>query len=226
MFSFSFLPHLPEIMRQYKLYLTFAQYFGFFANKNSYYHPSLDMMVSEQRHIRNSLLFYKPELEKHFKIKFNSKLDSILLSDDRFHNFLPKEYLIYGKSISPENKNELTYFIIQDFVKGTNLNKMDETSLSTPLTKQIIVFLYLILLMDYQAGLIPDTRPKYLIAQIYNWLFRTDNIIVTQNEVKFIDTRWLWDKNSNLIKRGLIIPEMIENLAKGYINFLLDSLEL
>jgi predicted DNA-binding transcriptional regulator len=81
--------------------------------------------------------------------------------------------------------------------------------------------------MDYQTGLLPDTRPKYLISQMYNWLLRTDNIRISEknNDLMFIDTRWLWDRNANFIKRGTIIPEMIENLAKGYINLLLEELE-
>jgi hypothetical protein len=224
LFSFSFTPKLKEVIRQYDLYLKFAQYFGFFDKKGSYFHPNLELMVSAQRHLRNSLLYYKPELEKHFKFKINSKIDSILLSDLRLHNFLPKEYLLYGKSISKENKDQLTYFIVQDYVEGVNLNKLDETALPPEITKQIIVLLYLILLMDYQIGLLPDTRPEFVIIQMYNWLLKTENIIVSDKDVKFIDTRWLWDKNDNFIKRGTIIPEMIENLAKGYINFLLEGL--
>lgn len=226
-FSFTFRPHLKEVLRQYNLYLTFSKYFGYFEKKDSFYHPQIESLLTEQRHIRNSMLYYKPELEKHFNFKINPKIDSILLSENRFHNFLPKEYLLYGPSISTENANNLTYYIIQEFIEGVNLDKLDETNLQPKSTEQIILLLYLILLLDYQKGLLPDTRPKYLISQMYNWLLKTDNIKITKdNDVKFIDTRWLWNRNDNFIKRGLIIPEIIENLAKGYINFLLDSLSI
>jgi hypothetical protein len=225
LFSFSFRPRLKEVLRQYNLYLKFAEYFGFFEKKGDYFHPNINEIHSSQRHLRNSLLYFKPEIEKHFHFKINDKIDSILLSDVRFHNFLPKEYLLYGKSLSPENGAHYTYFIVQDFIAGTNLDKLDETDLPENTTKQLIVLLYLILLMDYQIGLLPDTRPKYVISQMYNWLLKTDNIMISNNDVKFIDTRWLWDKNDNFVKRGLIIPEMIENLAKGYINFLLDNVD-
>jgi hypothetical protein len=227
LFSFTFTPSLDKTLEQYESYLKFIQYFGYFDKKNSYVHPNLDMILDTQRHFRNSLLFYKPELEKHFNFKINSKIDSLLISDLRLHNYLPKEYLLYGKSFSPENKGKLTYFIIQDFIPGKNLNQLDETSLPHRTTKQLIIMLYIILLMDYQTGLLPDTRPKYLISQMYNWLLRTDNIRISEknNDLMFIDTRWLWDRNANFIKRGTIIPEMIENLAKGYINLLLEELE-
>jgi len=223
-FSHSFQPKLKEVLSQYGFYLKFAEYFGYFSEKNEYYHPNLEMIHSAQRHLRNSLLFYKPEVEKHFKFKINPKIDEILLSDSRLHNFLPKEYTLYGKSVSKENEGKLTSFIIQKFVKGRVLTEVDETSLPVATTRELIVLLYLILLMEYQTGLVPDTRPKYLITQAYNWLLRTDNVMICNDGIKFIDTRWLWDEKSNIVKRGIIIPEMIMNLAKGYINFLLDSL--
>jgi len=87
------------------------------------------------------------------------------------------------------------------------------------------LMIYLILLMNYQIHLVPDTRPRYPILQVGNWLTKTDNIIATEDKIKFIDTRWFWDYNSNPIKRGLIIPDMIINLAKSYINVLLNELD-
>jgi len=224
LFSQSFKPTLKGTLDQYRYYLKFVEYFGFFSTPESYFHPNLATIHSVQRHLRNSLLFYKPEIEKHFKFNLNDKIDEILLSDSRLHNFLPKEYLFYGKSISPQNKGRDTSFIVQAFVKGNVIHDVDETNLPIENTRQLILLLYLILLMDYQTGLLPDTRPKYMATQAYDWLLKTENIMLSKDGIKFIDTRWMWDRNTNFVKRGFIIPEMIENLAKGYINFLLDSI--
>lgn len=223
-FSHEFLPDLKETLRQYRDYLKFTEYFGFFSDKNSYHHTNIEGILSNQRHIRNSLLFVKPEIEKYFHFKINPKIDAILLSDSRLHNFLPKEYLLYGKSISKENEGKNTSYIIQEFVKGNVLHDIDQTALPIEVTRELILLLYLILLMDYQTGLLPDTRPKYIVIQAYDWLLETDNVMLSDKGIKFIDTRWMWKKGWNPIRRGIIIPEMIENLAKGYINFLLDSL--
>jgi len=84
---------------------------------------------------------------------------------------------------------------------------------------------YLILLMNYQIHLVPDTRPRYPLLQVNNWLTKTDNIILSKDDIKFIDTRWLWDYNSNIIKRGVVIPDMILNISKSYIVNLLKYVE-
>jgi hypothetical protein len=46
MFQYTFLPTVPEILRQYKAYLKFVQYFGYFSEKNSYHHPNLDLIIN------------------------------------------------------------------------------------------------------------------------------------------------------------------------------------
>lgn len=224
-FSWSYRPKIEEVLKQYGYFLTFIEYFGYFEDKNSFYHPEIDKIHSAQRHLRNSLLYYKPDVEKYFKFKINPKIDEILLSDSRKHNFVIKEYLLYGKSISKENKGNNTSYVVQDFVDGQVLHDIDNTSQPVEITRQLIVLLYLLLLMDCQTGILPDSRPKYFAIQAYDWLLKTDNIMLTKKQgIKFVDTRGFWIKRGNLFRRGIIIPEMMENLAKGYINFLLDSL--
>lgn len=223
-FSYTFLPTIPEILRQYKAYLKFIQYFGYFDKKECYYHPNLDLIINAQRHIRASLSFHREDLEEYYKMKFKGPLDEILKSDLANHNFLPKEYLLIGKGVSNENQNRTTFFIVQEFVKGELLHDLDPKLLSPFIKKQLTLMIYLILLMNYQIHLVPDTRPRYPILQVSNWLTKTDNVIASNDQLKFIDTRWFWDYNSNPIKRGLIIPDMIINLAKSYINVLLNDL--
>jgi hypothetical protein len=222
-FSFTFYPTLKETLRQYKLYLNFIQYFGYFTKDSDYYHPNLEIIKNSQRQIRDSLAYYIPELENFYKIKLNSKLQAILKSKVSKHNFLPKEYLLYGTSLSKQNHGKPTYFIVQEFVEGKLLHDYKEGSISETTDQQLVLLVYLILLMNYQLGLIPDTRPRYPMAQAYNWLTKTDNIMVTKRGVMFIDTRWLWEYKANYIKRGLFIPDLIINLAKDYINYLLEN---
>ena len=225
LFSFTFLPSIKEILRQYKAYLKFVQYFGYFEKKDSYYHPNQDLIFNAQKNIRESLVFYRDELERYYKINLDPKIDEILNSDVKYHNFLPKEYLLVGKSISRENRGKTTYFIVQEYIKGTLMHDNDESALSQETKRQMVLLVYLILLMNYQIHLVPDTRPRYPILQVNNWLTKTDNIIINNNDVKFIDTRWMWDCNSNIIKRGLIIPNMIINISKSYLIDLLNDVE-
>jgi hypothetical protein len=223
-FSFTLLPSIKEILRQYKAYLKFVQYFGYFEKDDSYYHPNKDLIFNAQKNIRDSLVFYRDDLEKHYKIDLGPDIDRILNSEVKYHNFLPKEYLLVGKSISKENRNKTTYFIVQEYVKGTLMHDYDDSTLSPEIRSQLILLVYLILLMNYQIHLVPDTRPRYPIIQIDNWLTKTDNIMLNNKEVKFIDTRWLWDYNSNIIKRGLFIPDMIVNISKSYLIELLKDI--
>ena len=165
------------------------------------------------------------DLEQFYQIKFDAKLKTILEAELKYHNFLPKEYLLIGDSISEENKGKPTFFIVQKFVKGQLLHDVDDRKLSTDVQKQLVLLTYLILLMNYQIHLVPDTRPRYPLFQAYNWLTKTDNIIVSENQVKFIDTRFFWDYKASFVRRGFVIPDMIIGLSKNYINEMLKHVE-
>ena len=226
LFSFTFLPREEEILRQYRLYLNFIEYFGYFDNNKVYFHPNREAFFTAQKNIRDSLLYFKPKIEKKYGIKLNKKLDKILETEAvKYHNFLPKEYLLYGKSISKENKGKKTQFIFQEFIKGELLHDVKKKDMSKLHVKQLILMLYLLLLMHYQIHIIPDTRPRYIFTEAYNWLTKTDNVMMAKDGLKFIDTRWFWDSKSNFAKRGLIIPNLILNLSKFYLNYLLRHVE-
>ncbi len=223
-FKFEFVPSKENILDDYKSYLEFSQYFGYFGKKEEYPHPNINLIASAQKNIRETLLFFKPALERKYKIKLNGKIDEILNSDEiKYHNFLPNEYQLVGESISKENKGKLTSYIFQEFCEGNHLSEVEDEKLEENLRKQLIVMIYLILLMHMQIGLIPDTKPRNAMINAYNWLTHTDNIIVGKEGVKFIDTRWFWDVNSNFVKRGLVIPEMIIGRATYSLNALLET---
>lgn len=221
LFSYTFRPREEEILRQYRMYLNFLEYFGYFDEDSDYYHPNIEMIRTAQKSIRESLVYFKPKIEKKYNIKLDTRLDEILESDLKYHNFLPREYLLVGKSISPENKGRNTQMIFQEYVEGDMLHDIQNESLPKARLKELILMIYMILLMHYQLGIIPDTRPRYVFIEAYDWLTKTDNVMVTDEGLKFIDTRWFWDSSSNLIKRGVIIPNMIINMSKIYLNYLL-----
>jgi hypothetical protein len=213
-FSYQFQPTTKNIQNDYRGYLEFAQYFGYFEKKSDFPHPSIDLMFTAQKNIRDTLLFYKPAIERKYKIKLDHKIDSILTSNVKYHNFLPREYQLFGMPISKENKGKETSYIIQEFVKGKHLADSNDRNLKPSHKKHLILMIYLVLLMHMQIGLLPDTKPKGGILGAANWLTNTENIVLTRNDIKFIDTRWFWDVNANVVRRGVIIPNLIIQRAK------------
>jgi hypothetical protein len=224
-FSFSFRPTKTNLMKDLSNYLEFSQYFGYNPEyKNSSVSREKILFASQER-IRETLLFFKPDMERKYGIKLNGRITKILESDVKYHNFLPKEYQLVGKSISPENDGKATSYIFQEFVKGEMLADIPDKNLSRKHKEQLVLMVYLILLMHMQIGLLPDTKPRNFIINAYNWLTNTDNIVVHKDKLIFIDTRWFWDTNANYIKRGLMIPELIINRAKFSLADLLKDLE-
>ncbi|MDQ6985478.1 MAG: hypothetical protein Q9M91_04905 [Candidatus Dojkabacteria bacterium] len=224
--AFSFLPKKKEILRQYELYLLFSQYFGFFDSDKRYYHPDREVISLAQVSIRDTLLNYRVQLEEFYNIKLDDKIN--LLHEDkdiRYHNFLPKEYLLAGKSISKQNKGRVTSFIFQEFVKGDLLHDVDEMVVSKDQKLRLVLMMYLLLLMNMQTGVVPDTRPRYNFFQAYNWLTKTDNVIISKNDVKFIDTRWFYDtKNFSYLILPSVIPKLAIRKAKTSINKILKTI--
>jgi hypothetical protein len=218
LFQMTFLPTKEEIIRQYKLYLIFCKFFGYFDKETDYYHPEINIIRKSQKDIRSKLFSYKNELEKYYNFQINSDVLEIFADEKLLqHNFLPKEYLLYGKSISPENKNNYTYYIVQEYIDGILLHDYRNINTNIDVQRQLWLLAYLILLLKMLEGIVPDTRPRYMITESYDWLAKTDNIIIKNNYAKFIDTRWFWTTNDNLVKRGIFIPELTIKFAKKYL---------
>lgn len=223
LFELSFLPNPEEILRQYELYLKFIQYFGYFSKEEDYYHPEIESIRTKQKSIRDSLVEFIPDVEKKFNFKIESKIKNILESDMKYINFLPKEYLLYGESFSKENQNKKTYYIFQEFVKGKLLHDVSKEEVENTVVGQLALLLYMLLVMNMKEELLPDTRPRHVV-QAFDWLTKTDNIIIADDSVKFIDTRWLWDTSSGLVKRGMMIPDMTIKMSKKYLNYYLKKI--
>ena len=223
-FSFTFLPTKRQIRKQYKQYLRILRYLGCFA-EGDYEHPELAAITSSQRELRDSLPDALPALERSCGLQSSPVLREIVESPLRYHNFLPKEYLLMGESISPQNKGKVTFYIFQEFVEGTPLHDVRLPHLPELRQREMILLLLLTLLMSEQIKLVPDTRPRYPFVQAYDWLTKTDNIFVADGGVKFIDTRWFWETDANFVRRGAIIPEITLMGAKGTLASLVRRLQ-
>jgi hypothetical protein len=225
LFSFQFLPTKKYVQDDFKSYLEFAEYFGYFERSDTTSHPNRNLMLRAQKNIRDTLLFFKPELERKYNIKLNGKIEAILSSPKyKYQNFLPKEYQLFGESISKENKGKTTSYIFQEFVQGTLMADVPDKDLSLHHKKQLVLMIYLILLMHMQVGILPDTKPRNFMFNAHNWLTHTDNIIVAKDRLIFIDTRWFWNVKSNFIKRGLVIPNLMIQRAKYSLKELLNDI--
>lgn len=219
-----YFPTRKGILKDFTDYLKFAQYFGFFAGEEYSTIPGIDFMKTSQKFFRNSLIYKKSEVERYYGIELSENIFKILETDVKYHNFLPKEYLLIGKSISPQNKGKTTSFIFQEFIKGESLRNVDLKSIDKKNKQKVALMIYLILIMNMEIKLLPDTRPRYTFFEAYDWLTKTDNIFVSEkNGPKFIDTRWFWDSSANLVKRGFIIPDVMITISKNYINKFLED---
>lgn len=206
LFSYKFLPTQEETWRQYQDYLLMARYFGFFDETYQYY-PDYEAITHFQNGLRWNLSIFGDILHARFGIKFpkNFHTDFPL-----FHNFLLKEYMGYGSSISPENKGKKTSYIAQEFICGKPFSKGKVEHFSRDELRQTFLLWVLILICYIQTGKIPDTRPTKDPKHWGQWFLHTENIFITESQgIKMVDTRWLWNVHDNVVKRGIMIPELI-----------------
>ncbi|MBP9750315.1 MAG: hypothetical protein KBC95_00540 [Candidatus Peribacteraceae bacterium] len=214
--GFTFLPTDDHLARQVAEYRHLERFLGWNAED-----PAL---AAEQRAVRAGLLASLPEVEAFYGMELAASLGPVLDSPLRETGFLPREYLLLGRSISPQNQGKRTSFIFQEFIPGTPLHDVALPTLGEGHRRQLVLFLYLLLLLRARTGRVPDTRPRYPLAQAHDWFAKTDNIFMTENGFKLIDTGWLWSADDAMIRRGLIIPEMTITAAANTLSGLLKGL--
>jgi hypothetical protein len=218
MFQVQFLPRPKEIKRQYDLYLRFVKYFGYFDEKSDYFHPEISSVFHSQQDIRNSLLAEVENIENKHNIKLDPSVERIFTNTSTVtHNYLPNEYLLYGRTMSGKDSDRDTYFIFQEFVHGELLHDQELYDLDKNELEQMILLSFLVLLMRTNEKLVPDLRPRHFVAEATDWFTNTDNLIISKDQVKFIDTRWVWETGENVVKRGILIPEMTVESVKKYL---------
>jgi len=205
-FSYKFLPSKEESWRQYQEYLLLARYFGFFDETYSYY-PDSAKIQSFQQWFRSNLTIFRDIIQQRFGIQIPEKIFEKLPLN---HNFLPREYMAYGTSISEENKGRETSYILQEYIVWTPFSEKKIEQFGEEELLQVYLLSIIMLVFYIQTGKIPDTRPNNDPKHWWQWFMHTENVFSTPSQgIKMIDTRWLWSVDSNLIKRGIIIPELI-----------------
>lgn len=205
-FSYKFLPTREEAWRQYQEYLLLSRYFGFFDDSFRYY-QDYEAITHFQKGLRWNMDIFSGILRGRFDIRIPENMRE---SFPVFHNFLPREYMSYGTAISPENRGKETSYIAQQYISGNPLSAKKLEDFSREELSQLYLLCIIILIFYIQTGKIPDTRPTNDPKHWWQWFLHTENIFVTPwDGIKMVDTRWLWNIDENLIKRGIIIPELI-----------------
>lgn len=208
-FSLSFSPNQEQTLNQYETYLNVVDYFGYFSKADSYFHPELEEIKRKQKQIRGNLINRVKDIEEYYRFKFSERelyaLNALLKDETAQYNFLPKEYLLFGASNLPESNGANTYYIFQERVAGKLIHDISFEEITQTNKKQLILFSFLLLLLNLDTGLVLDTRPRNILLNVTDWYLKTDNIIMSQSEMKFIDTRWPKVTNEGIIKQGIFI---------------------
>lgn len=210
-FSFTFLPTERQIRRLIAQYAVCDAYYG-------------DPADDERRARRDGLADRARAIAAEYGLAETEGLRRILESPVRLRGFLPRESLLVGDSFSPQNKGRPTVFIFQEFVDGRPLHDCDPRHLPHERREELVTWLFLTLVLHADSGLLPDTRPRYPLAQSYDWFGKTDNIFVTRDGVRFIDTRWFWETEENIVRRGAIIPDLTLRALTATLDSLLRTL--
>jgi len=201
------LPRPEEIFRQYSQYQKVLLYLGV-STEGNYFHPDLADIAHTQLQIREHLVDYLDVVTKEFTTRHTDVLAKILLSDLKYKNFLPKEYMIIGKGYHAKNLGRDTSYIFQEYIAGAPLHDIDHSILkkNSSLRQELIVLIYLMFLLYKKEHLVVDTRPRSPLIQTLDWIMKTENIVLSRSGVTLIDTRWCWYTKDDIVRRGLIIP--------------------
>lgn len=204
-FSYKFLPTKEESWRQYQEYLVLCRYFGFF-DEEYWYYPEFDAIKKFQNGLRSNLDIFGGILKQRFGIQ----IPNLGKDFPVYHNFLPREYIGYGTALSKENKNKETSYIVQEFIAWVPFAEKKLDQFSQEELRQVFLLTIITLIFYIQTGKIPDTRPSHDPKHWWQWFLHTENIFATPSRgIQMIDTRWLWSVDENVIKRWIIIPELI-----------------
>lgn len=214
------LPTEREIRRQYDMYQTVARYVGCFMGDDHVPdgYPDGDDLSNEQRLIRERLPQTIADMEAFYQRRFPVVLSEVLSGQTRWHNFLPREYLLFGKPISGGRRE--TSYLFQEFINGIPSHDARRGELPRDIRNQLLLLAYLILLLRKETGFVPDTRPRHLFRPSSDWLLDTDNILIGPRGVKIIDTRWFWEADGNIVRRGLGLAELSIQACLGWIETL------
>lgn len=214
------LPNANEIRRQYAAYLEIAAYLGYFdAIEEPDTYPDYARLWASQQEIRSRLPDTIANIETTMKVSLPHTLRDLLASPLRTENFLPQEYLIEGI----DDHGRATAWIFQEFIAGTPLHDCTTATLrGTASGDRLLLLSFILLLLRHERFHVPDTRPRKPLYEFHDWLGKTDNIIVMNDRVLLVDTRWVWDTRS-LFHRGVVVPELLTAACVRMIRSLTDA---
>ncbi|MBN1915718.1 hypothetical protein JW796_01840 [Candidatus Dojkabacteria bacterium] len=226
--GYDIMPTTDRIAKDLREYFLIAKYFGYFKDNQKVLGDN-QFIRKEQKKLRKELKdFYKKESDissliwrligkKEEKMKLLKEV--IKKTDIVNYNFLVKEYVILSKP--KKAKYEKTFYIVQEWAEGYTLQDFLEEDFTKKTYGRLIVFLILALHLFEQEQKVIDTRGGTIMNT--NWFINTENIIVNPEteEVKFIDTRSLWDLTGTFAEKGIFSSDMLlHSLITSFNDFL------
>lgn len=195
-------------------YLLMKKYFGYDKNKEG-------IAVEEQEARKDLMKILEDDSHPFHKeiakiVGREDLMKDVLdaVSKNQQENFLPKEQVVIGhpqdldqgqidKYRDKGKKLPITYYIFQERIRNAvPLYEISNQDLSSnpELLERLLTFSVLSKKMYADTGKLIDTRPEEVIKNPLEWFQKTANILVDKDNQKlfFVDTRWLWDKNSKL----------------------------
>lgn len=175
-------------------------------------------LISE---VKNSENIFHKELKKCLGNDNSVNDISRVVEKQKNENFLPAEQTVIGhpRDLTREKAENLvrmgkklpvTYYIFQDDIRGEDVFPLseisdDELANNPEIVEKLLAFAVLTKKMYSDTGLLIDTRPEEMARNPLEWFQKTANIMVDKKSQKifFIDTRWLWKKDSRIGERGI-----------------------
>jgi hypothetical protein len=216
--TFKIMPDLEYIKNGLAEYLLMKNYF-------SPKEPETASEINPELSVREALIqeldnknsvFCKdlPELSEHELV-----ICSKAMRQHSADEFLPNERMGVGptKNLTEAEQLQLkaegkelqkTYFIIQERVLGNDVVSLSEITdqdlaRNPEIARKLLAFALLTKKMYLDTGKLIDMRPEELAKNPFEWFQKTANLLVNRenSDVKFVDTRWLWDKKSPIGKK-------------------------
>lgn len=144
--------------------------------------------------------------------RFETAIQSV--QHQRNENFLPREQVVIGHPRETTRadvqahqqsgeKLPMTYYLLQERIAGDHVKPLAELTdqdlrAHPQLIERLLTFAVLTKKMYADTGKLIDTRPEEVLKHPFEWFQKTANILVNleTEKVFFVDSRWLWDKDS------------------------------
>lgn len=226
--GYDIMPTSDRIAKDLREYFLIAKYFGYFEEDQKVLGDN-QFVREEQKKLRKDLKNFNKrdsEISSLIKRLIGNKEDKIKLLKEAIkkadivnYNFLVKEYVIFSKPKKAKYKK--TFYIVQEWADGYTLQDYLEEDFTQKIYGRLIVFLILALYLFEQEQKVIDTRGGTVINT--NWFINTENVIINPEteDVKFIDTRSLWDLTGTFAEKGIFSSDMLlHSLIESFNDFL------